>query len=285
MSQPAKEGKSRELLQWHPAFYAGIQIEFGEEAAYLDFKQEYPLGTKPKQIDVLIKKDQKTVLRKNIGRIFRTHNIIEYKGPGDYHSVDDFYKVCGYVYFYKSQSPRKNAIPFDELTVSLVSESYPRELIRHLRQDRGYQVREMESGIYYVTGDALPIQIIVTRKLSEKENLWLRSLTNRLESAKEAEILLREYQKHKKNLHYESVMEIIVQANAGRFEEVKEMCRALEELMKDELEASEKIGKEQGQQRVNELVLRLSRLGRVDDIVKAAGDREYQETLFQEFGL
>lgn len=76
-------------------------------------------------------------------------------------------------------------------------------------------------------------------------------------------------------------------------EEAKKMCKALEELMKDELEAKktegEKIGKEigmqQGKERVNELTLKLSALGRIDDILKAASDEDYQECLFQEFGL
>ena len=48
----AKEEK--EILQWHPAFYAGIQIEFEEEADKLIFENEHQLGTKPKEIDVLI---------------------------------------------------------------------------------------------------------------------------------------------------------------------------------------------------------------------------------------
>ena len=47
---------TEKLLQWHPAFFAGIQIEFGEEAKYLEFKSEYVLGTKPMMIDVPIKK-------------------------------------------------------------------------------------------------------------------------------------------------------------------------------------------------------------------------------------
>ena len=150
-----------------------------------------------------------------------------------------------------------------------------------------------ENGICYVIGDALPIQIIVTRSLSEKENLWLKSLTDRLEKPEEAELLLREYRKNKNDIRYESVMDIVVRANAEMFEEAKEMCKALEELMKDELEAKrqegeergKEIGEKLGKQRVNVLTLHLSRLGRFDDIVKAASDPEYQNQLFQEFGL
>ena len=67
------------------------------------------------------------------------------------------------------------------------------------------------------------------------------------------------------------------------------MCKALEELMKDKLEAKknegQEIGIKQGKERVNELTLKLSALGRIEDILKAASDEEYQEQLFREFGL
>ena len=45
------------------------------------------------QIDELIikVKDNETI-QKNIGRIFRKYNIIEYKSPDDYLTVNDFYK-------------------------------------------------------------------------------------------------------------------------------------------------------------------------------------------------
>lgn len=67
------------VLQWHPAFYAGIQIELETEANTLLFENEHQLGTKPKEIDVLIiKKEKELPVQKNIGRIFRKHNIVEY---------------------------------------------------------------------------------------------------------------------------------------------------------------------------------------------------------------
>lgn len=146
-------------------------------------------------------------------------------------------------------------------------------------------------------GDVLPVQIVVTSRLAKEESLWLRNLTNKLKSRKDAEELVREYEKHYKNVLYESLMDIIVEANEEKFEEVKEMCEALRRLMKDELEAErmegeeigEKIGKEKGERQMllgmNRLILKLSELGRMDDMVKAAKDKEYQEKLFREFGL
>ena len=289
------------MLQWHPAFFAEIQIELQEDAEHLIFENEHQLGTKPKEIDVLIiKKDKGRVIRKNIGRIFRQHNIVEYKSPLDYLSIDDFYKVYGYTCFYKSDTSQ-----MEELTITLVTGKYPRKLIHHLKTKLRYQVKKAESGIYYVTGDKIPIQIIVTKELTEAENLWLKSLTNELEQNETAEKLLEEYSKNQANALYRSVMELIVRANKQKFEEVKGMCDALRELMKDEIEAEakklaeERINAEVNRQvqertkqsveatekRINTLNLALSKADRIADIIKAAEDHDYQQKLFEEFGL
>ena len=44
-------------------------------------------------------------------------------------------------------------------------------------------------------------------------------------------------------------------------------------------------GVKQGQGRVNALIVKLAEAGRMEDIVRAASDREYQDHLFSEFGL
>lgn len=55
----------QEKLQWHPGFFAAIQIEFESESYMLTFENEHSLGTKPREIDVLIiKKDSTAKLRK-----------------------------------------------------------------------------------------------------------------------------------------------------------------------------------------------------------------------------
>ena len=51
------EGKVTEKekdLQWHPAFFASIQIELAKEAHKLIFENEHTLSTKPMLIDVVI---------------------------------------------------------------------------------------------------------------------------------------------------------------------------------------------------------------------------------------
>lgn len=65
----------------------------GDEAENLLFEREHQLSHKPLEMDLLIIKMQNGIqLKKNIGKIFRKHNIIEYKSPKDYLSINDFIK-------------------------------------------------------------------------------------------------------------------------------------------------------------------------------------------------
>ena len=202
------------MLQWHPAFYAGIQIELEAEAENLSFENEHQLGTKPKEIDILIiKKDREIPIRKNIGRIFRKHNIIEYKSPADYLSIDDFYKVYGYACFYKADTSKVDNIKIQDITITFVCHRYPCSLIRHLKREKNYEIKKEEDGIYYITGDKIPIQLIVPKELSDEQNLWLKSLTNELRETETVKRLIEQYGNHKGSGLYKSVMNLIVRAN------------------------------------------------------------------------
>lgn len=242
--------KETEVTYWHPAFYADIQIELKDDADNLVFENEHQLGKKLMEIDVLvIKKDKDRPVKKNIGRIFRKHNIIEYKGPGDSLSVDDFYKVYGYTCFYKADVTSVNSIPVNELTITFVSEKFPRKLIRHLKTEKKYKVEIVEGGIYYVKGDTIPIQLIVTRKLSERENLWLRSLTNKLEDTEKAKKLIENYLENTENNLYWSVIETIMHANQKVFEEVNGMSDIVMEIVQEKFDRKLKEKLEQATQR------------------------------------
>ena len=280
----------RQLLQWHPAFCAGVQIELAEAGADLTFIREYQLGRKPKQVDLLvIKKEGTQRIRKNIGRIFRRYNIVEYKSPKDSLSVDDFYKVYGYACFYKSDVKTAESVDMDELTITFACHRYPAKLFRHLREKRKFQIRKVEEGIYYIIGDYLPIQILLLNRLSEEENLWLRNLTDHLSGEEQAERLVKEYWNHKDNTLYQAVMDIIIRANRKQFEEAKNMCDALRELFAEELkenyQAGEDQGRQEGRSELSRLILKLSELGRTDEIIKAAESPEYQEKLMKELGV
>ena len=218
------EPKKKSVIYWHPAFFADIQIELKDEADKLTFENEHHLSKKPMQIDVLIiKKEKAGQIRKNIGRIFKKHNVIEYKSPGRSLGIDDFYKVYGYACFYKADVVHADAIPAKEVTITFVSERFPRKLIRHLRTVKKYDVEKAEDGIFNVKGDVFSIQILVTRELSEKENLWLKSLTNNLKGSDNARKLIEDYQKNQENDLYKSALEAIIHANEKVFKEVNGM--------------------------------------------------------------
>ncbi|MBQ5919109.1 MAG: hypothetical protein IIW92_11155, partial [Lachnospiraceae bacterium] len=123
---------------------------------------------------------------------------------------------------------------------------FPTKLAKHLSDIRGFTIDKIESGIYYIGKDIIPIQLLVTSELSEKVNLWLRSLTNDLTSLDIINKLSREYSMHQYNELYKSMMNIITRANKERFKEVMGMCEALKELWADDIEQSKKEGIEIG---------------------------------------
>ena len=216
------------------------------------------------------------------------YNIIEYKSPADYLSIDDFYKVYGYACFYKADTGKNNEVRIEEITITFVSYKYPVKLVKHLREEKRYLVTEVENGIYYVQGDYLPIQIVVVSRLTEEQNLWLRNLPDHMDGTASAEKLIGEYEKHKNSNLYKAVMDIIVRANSKTFLEVKDMCEALKELMKDELDAARESGIQQGKYtlaRVNKLTQCLIQANRTDDLLRSTTDEDYREQLFQEFGI
>ena len=61
---PGEEKSQR--LHWHPAFYAGMQIELQDEADKLSFQKEYMLGEEPMRMDMLLikKKHQRIKLKR-----------------------------------------------------------------------------------------------------------------------------------------------------------------------------------------------------------------------------
>lgn len=292
------ESKSQCKRHWHPAFFAGLQIELSEERSNLIFENEHLLGTKPTQIDVIIvKKNGDIPIKKNIGQIFRKYNIIEYKSPSDYLSIDDFYKVYAYACFYKSLSEFENQIDISEITITFVSKKYPYQLIKHLKNVRNYKIKKNNPGIYYIKGDFVPIQFIVTSELEKKENLWLYSLTDELCGEKDVVQLIQEYKKHQNQYLYESVMDIIVRANADRFKEGDNVCRALEEIMlkrmREELEERERLGVNigisqgiiQGEQYFALLTQSLLSDSRINDLQKAIVDCDFRRGLYMEYGI
>lgn len=234
-------------LQWYSGFSAALRVELEDELDELCIEDEHMLSKKPMQIDVLVvKKKGEQPIRKNIGRIFRKHNIIEYKSPEDYLSINDFYKVYGYTCFYQSETKRVKDIPPEEITMTFICNHYPQKLLEHLKKFKGIEVEKQEAGLYYLLGDSFPIRLVIVKELSKEENYWLQNLRCNLKTGEEIQEVVRRYEQVKHKAYYSDVMNLIVRANQKQMEEEKNMCEALNELFAEELKEADLRGRKEG---------------------------------------
>ncbi len=243
-----------EKLQWHPAFCAATELELRQDLDVLELIPEYNLSKKPLQIDLVIikKRDWKRMLQNEIGHIMRGYNILEYKGPGDELTIDSFFKVIGYASLYKAQGASVNIIPTSEVTVSFFRNAYPKALFQELKKE-GYILKKMYPGIYYVRGKVpFPVQIVVTSQLERKAHCSLRVLTTQVEM-QDAELFLEQIhylESKNERSNIDSVLQVSVNANKQVYSLLRrqnEMCEALRELMKDEIEKELENKLEQGE--------------------------------------
>jgi hypothetical protein len=97
-------------ILWHPAFVEALRLELEQYEDALEFYPEFQLTTGPLRIDVvIIKKLKDLVIKKNIAAIFKTGNLVEFKSPGDYVAVENFYKVYGYACLYAEMADRRGS--------------------------------------------------------------------------------------------------------------------------------------------------------------------------------
>ena len=151
--------------------------------------------------------------------------------------MDDFYKGLAYVCLYKSDTGGANAIDIDEITLTFAVSRFPREVLKYLKRREGHTVEKVENGIYYVRGSLVPIQIIVLNQLPAGKNLWLRVLTNNLREKNVARRMLTEYENHRNNALYSSVLDVVVKANEKVFkQEDNNMCELLEQIINEKME-------------------------------------------------
>ena len=167
-------------IKWHPGFCSAMELEFSRYKDLLDFNREFPLSKEPLRVDLLmIKKIKDIILDIDIGRLFRTYNIIEYKSPKDGLTIDDYIKTVGYAYLYKGLGATVDAVPLSELTATIVRDTEPTELFKKIKSEGG-SIEEKYPGVYYITGVvAIPTQFILTSSLSKDFHVCLRVLSNK----------------------------------------------------------------------------------------------------------
>ena len=88
--------------------------------------------------------------------------------------------------------------------------------MKHLLRERKLRVAKPFPGVYYINKETFTTQIIVTKELSSKDNLYLRCLTNHLEDSRLANRLAKDYELHQEDELYTRYMQQITTANLKR---------------------------------------------------------------------
>ena len=239
--------------QWHPTFCSTMRLELREDLDMLECMNEYNLNSKPLQMDLLIiKKRKEAEIKNTIGKFFRKHNILEYKSPDDTLNLNSYIKVAGYACLYKAQESHVDEINLEDITITFVRERLPYKLFKWFRKN-GFVILERYPGIYYIQKEVnFPIQMIISKKLSKKQQQWLTLLSRNLtqEEVERGVLQIQRLENPGERNHADSVLQVMIQENRDMFEIVKRkgddnMCEALRELMEPEIrEATEKARKE-----------------------------------------
>lgn len=245
-------------VQWHPAFVAAMNLELAGNKADLIYEKEYNLNTKPLEIDLLvIKKDAHVQIENEVGRLFRGHNIMEYKSPQDHLDIDVFYKSGAYASLYKAYGEKVDERTAEDITVSIVRERKPVGLFNYFEK-HSIRVTNPYDGIYYILDSVLfPTQIIVTKELDQRNHIWLKALSDKMEKQDMKELLeqVNALSQKQEREFADSVLEVSVRANRQVADELRvggdSVCNALLELMEPEIN---KLAESRAQEKVQEAI-------------------------------
>lgn len=259
------EGKDMadKKIQWHPGFAAAVNLELSANREDLIYEREYNLNTKPLAVDLLvIKKDKGVDLENEIGKLFRGHNILEYKSPDDSLNIDTFYKSEAYACLYKAYGEAVDLRQAGDITVTIVRERRPEGLFKYF-DTHGIRVKKAYKGIYYVLDSVLfPTQVIVTKELEPGEHIWLKSLSSQLGVQEIRELLewVEGLAEEGEKRLAEAVLEVSIRANQKAVERLRGdegMCEALLEIMEPEINRMVKAATEKETRRLREETERL----------------------------
>lgn len=229
-------------IQWHPAFYGAMHLEFRENKEELEFTEELILNTLPLRVDMLVvKKKLPCEIRNEIGQLFQKNNLVEYKSPNDSLNYDVFLKGIAYAYLYKTKETHVEEILLDEITLTFVRERKPVKLFKKLRKQK-FDIEQKWKGIYYIIKEGeLQIQIVVTKELSRENHIWLNSLSANMHEHYITELITTtQTLVHNDDKNYaDSLWEVVTRTNTETIKKLRKddfMCKALAEIMKPEID-------------------------------------------------
>jgi len=174
----AQKPKRKPPTPFHPAAFIafGHYLREYQKDDGLTLREEQHLSKQSLRIDILIiKKKPGLQIDRCWARIFRGHNILEYKSPVDNPpTMEVFDKVVhGYAGLYASQEQ----VSLTDMSATIVCFKKPKKLLETLEKDLDYRVLQKEPGIYYIDSKgtvpekSLAIQVVVSSELPDSEFL------------------------------------------------------------------------------------------------------------------
>ena len=170
------------LIDWHSAMFSAISLILKPYRFNLTLEREHLLNLMPTRIDCLVvKRNGDIPIDLDVFRLFRKHNVIEFKSYRDDLDENVIWHTIGYAASYKSM---ESGVSAEEMTITIFRTSFPRKLLKEL-EEHGWKIEEKYHNIFYLTGKIdVPIQIVVAQGLGE-DYIPLEILTGR---AKEADV-------------------------------------------------------------------------------------------------
>ena len=247
----------------------------------LSYESRHQVTKEPTEIDeLIIKKVPGVVVDNSIGRSFREHNIIEYKSPDAELNIDVVWKTIGYAGLYKGYDPTVNAVPYEELTVTILRSRKPIKLFKYLSAKDGYSITETDPGVYRINGMIdMVVQIVVIKELKDSVFLPLRIM---VKDADEDEIkaFLREaltYDIPEDQNNARAVLNVSSEANEETFEKIRrdeDMGDAMRRVMRNDLRESE--------QNATKVINYLWKNGRGEEAERAEREPDFLDKLLKE---
>jgi len=167
---------------------------------------------------LVIKKSKDLKIEKNLGKIFKEHNILEYKSPSDNLALSDYSKVKGYAYLYCAF---ENITP-QQVTITFIVPELTAVLRSYLTNVEGFDITVVDDGICYVDDKSFSVQVIEQKKLSVDKNLFVGTL-NKSVTAVDMNKLLNEVHQRGIALKNNPFIEVVAKANLDIVEEVINM--------------------------------------------------------------
>ena len=242
-----KELQATPRSDWHAGFEALLRIETHKYEDKVHIITEEEIGVIPPRTDfVIMVEDEEVVFDKEIFKMFRKINILEYKNPYDSLNERVIRKVCGYANLYIGVAEHEGDRPSDQVTITIFRAVKNPELFAKMEQE-GKLVRDDVPGIYHVNGIVdLPFQIIITGELEGDAYAAYRALTDRAAEV-DVERIIQEIGKEKDDSlkeYYGVLIKLIIEKNP-QFIEVVRRDSAMEDVLME-------IVKEKVDEKVNE---------------------------------